>query len=102
MWKKCKVRNVFWSGTLCMVGSVTLLGSFLFPTRIIRSLTLLKGGQKLRIETYSLFGKIRKRTVPLQNVSCSESRSRITDGGALSHHLGMKVKNKRLSLLMDQ
>lgn len=54
---------------LFISGFVTL-GFFLcYPTRFVREINLLKGGQKISMETYRPFGMTKTVELPLKDVS---------------------------------
>jgi hypothetical protein len=68
----------------------------MYPSRAVRSLWLLKGGKSIQLETYSVLAPQRSLTVPVDNVSCLQSRA---DTAA---QIPMKVKDKWFFFLLDK
>jgi len=88
-----------WAG-LCILMGTTILGTCIYyPRRLVNSLTLLKGGHKLRIQTYSFFGTKRIFTVPLEDVSCRKARAVEVKG---RKQLALKIKNRFFPYLLNQ
>lgn len=65
------------------------------PSRMVKELTLCKGGKNVILVTYGPFGNPLKREVPLRNVSCVTSRSQAKS------YLSVKVKPKWFYYLVD-
>lgn len=65
------------------------------PSRIVKELTLCKGGKSAILVTYGPFGSPLKREVPLKNLSCVISRSQAKS------YISMKVKPKWFYYLVD-
>jgi len=97
--KQHKYKHI-WAGVCGFIGTLMMGCCILYPGRVVRSLTLLKGGQKLRIETYSFFNKKRKLTVPIHHASCYVARA--TEGKALDKQLALKVKNYQANFMINQ
>lgn len=75
----------------------TILLSF-FSLRSIKTITLLKGAQTVRITTYSIFGTTNNRfyfDLPIDNVSSQVHRN------AASSYIPVKIKGKRFFYLID-
>ena len=91
------------SGTVLFIGFVVLFtgGLVLFftltyPLRSVSALTLLKGGNKLGVTTYSYFGLTRYFTVPLEDASCKRSRL------SSPSYAAMKIRGHWMYYLLDK
>ncbi|XP_052769891.1 uncharacterized protein LOC128209749 [Mya arenaria] len=71
---------------------VVFVYSMVMPARVVRELTLLKGGQKMLIETYGPFGFHRSFEVPLRDVSAVWGPKMVEQEKTMP----LKVKGKRL------
>lgn len=69
--------------------------AWMYTLRSVRYLILHKGGNKVSLVTYTPFGTNRIMTVPLENISCKEMRTRATSS------LPIKVKGRYLHYLLD-
>ena len=76
-------------------GCIVSGGSYFFSLRNIRSILLLKGGQKATISTYGPFAMENKITVPLSNMSCDKERN------DENKQLMLKVKGMRGFFAID-
>ncbi|GFO20497.1 transmembrane protein 223-like protein [Plakobranchus ocellatus] len=79
-----------------IVGGVVFFITLSYPRRVIKSLLLLKGGDRVKITTYSWLGKTHTFTTPLDHLSCMESRS------GKGHHIPMKIKNYNFYFIIDK
>ncbi|KAK7104958.1 hypothetical protein V1264_019594 [Littorina saxatilis] len=77
-------------------GYIVLCISVMYPTRAVRSLWLLKGGNSVRLDTYSVLPKHRTMTVPVNSVNCLQTRA---DSAA---QIPMKVQGKWFFFLLDK
>ena len=90
-------------GSLSMYFTVLLLFSgcaigffaWILPRRTIHKLTLLKGGNSLEVMTYTYFGRTRRFTTPLDDMSYFQSRT------AKTGYLVTKIKNRTGYFLLD-
>lgn len=78
------------------VGTVVAVGSSMFVLRNVRSLVLLKGGQRVAVQTYAPFKELRTFQVPLEHVSCGQSRLQ------KSSYITLKIKDHRMHYVLDQ
>ncbi|KAL8590355.1 hypothetical protein ACOMHN_006471 [Nucella lapillus] len=93
--KESKYKNGI--SILCFAfGYVVLCISVMYPMRAVRQLWLLKGGNLVRLETYSVLARQRTITVPVNNVSCLQTR---VDSAA---QIPMKIKGRWFFFLLDK
>uniref|UniRef100_A0A1E1X8E1 Putative conserved plasma membrane protein n=1 Tax=Amblyomma aureolatum TaxID=187763 RepID=A0A1E1X8E1_9ACAR len=78
------------------VGSLVVAGSSLFVLRSVRSIVLLKGGQRVLVQTYAPFRDLRGLEVPLEHINCLQSRLR------KSSYITLKVKGHWFYFMLDQ
>ena len=78
-----------------VAGCFVLFFALSYPLRNVSRLTLLKGGRDLNVTTYSHFGRTRHFTVPLDDVSCTRSRT------ASPAFTAMKIRNHWMYYLLD-
>ncbi|KAK8773333.1 hypothetical protein V5799_012133 [Amblyomma americanum] len=78
------------------VGSLVVAGSSLFVLRSVRSIVLLKGGQRVWVQTYAPFRDVRGLEVPLEHISCLQSRLR------KSSYITLKIKGHWFYFMLDQ
>lgn len=99
-WRKINLgQNKYRYGItfLCMsVGYMVAIVSAFLPLRTISSIVLCKGGIKARILTYTPFGTTRKIEVPLNNISCQQSRH------SASSNMTLKIKGRWFFFLIDR
>lgn len=79
-----------------LLGNVVAVGVALFTLRSVRSVILMKGGEKVYIQTYSPIRNVRGFEVPLSHVSCMQSRLQ------KSSYISLKVKGHWMYYLIDQ
>jgi hypothetical protein len=77
------------------LGFLVMMFTLIYPVRTVTNLTLLKGGNQLRIMTYGHFGQSHQFTVPLDSVSCSKSRQ------ASDVQISMKIRGRLFYYLLD-
>ena len=68
----------------------------IYPQRTITNLTLLKGGQNVRITTYLFMNMRHYFETPLDTLSCARSRA------TPNHQMNMKVKDMKLYFQLDK
>jgi len=78
------------------LGYIVLMFAIIYPLRTVAQLTLLKGGQFVRISTYNHLGNVRHYKVPLNDISCKYSRA--SKGPLVS----MKVKGHWFYYMIDK
>uniref|UniRef100_G3MNG8 Transmembrane protein 223 n=1 Tax=Amblyomma maculatum TaxID=34609 RepID=G3MNG8_AMBMU len=78
------------------IGTLVVAGSSLFVLRSVRSIVLLKGGQRVLVQTYAPFKDLRGIEVPLENINCLQSRLR------KSSYITLKIKGHWLYFMLDQ
>ncbi|KAL1426176.1 hypothetical protein MTO96_018436 [Rhipicephalus appendiculatus] len=77
-------------------GTLVAVGSSMFVLRNVRSLLLLKGGQRVAVQTYAPFRELRAFQVPLEHISCGQSRLQ------KSSYITLKIKGHWLYYVLDQ
>ncbi|XP_054707918.1 transmembrane protein 223-like [Uloborus diversus] len=77
------------------VGVGTAVISVMLPTRIVKSLTLCKGGKTAIFTTYGPFGKTKQFKAPIHKLSCLVSRNEAKS------YVTIKVKDKWMYYLID-
>lgn len=90
------VFKVIVSSLMIGVGSVVLYFSMVYPSRFIRVIKLLKGGEQVFVETYGPFGIKRSRTILLKDVS-AQWADRATE-----KYFPLKIRGKKLNFLVFQ
>jgi len=70
--------------------------SLMYPARAVQTLWLLKGGNSVRVSTYSVFKKYQTLTVPVNSVTCLQTRA---DASA---QIPMKISGKWFFYLLDK
>ena len=68
----------------------------MYPARAVQTLWLLKGGNSVRVSTYSVFKKYQTLTVPVNSVTCLQTRA---DASA---QIPMKISGKWFFYLLDK
>lgn len=81
--------------TFLIVGCSIFFYSVIYPMRSVSCLTLLRGGKRLGVTTYSYLGRTRYFAVPLDDVSCKRSRI------ASPTYVAMKLRGHRMYYLLD-
>ncbi|KAF5272740.1 hypothetical protein FQA39_LY07767, partial [Lamprigera yunnana] len=98
-WKKINLGESKFKNSLSIISFVLGFGvlsiSWLYTLRSVRYLVLHKGGSKLSFVTYTPLGANRIMTVPLENVSCRESRL------LANSQLPIKIKNRFMHYILD-
>lgn len=79
-----------------IVGGVVFFITLAYPRRVIKSLWLLKGGEQVKLTTYSWFGNSRSFTKPVNHLSCMEARS------GKGPHIPMKIKDTNFYYIIDK
>ncbi|XP_029470696.1 transmembrane protein 223 [Rhinatrema bivittatum] len=87
-----------WGFTLsCLtLGSVIVIGGWLFSRRSVNRIVLHRGGQQVTVSTSDLFGLSSSYTVPLRHVSCMAHRSEVPS------MIPVKIKGYRFYFLLDK
>lgn len=78
------------------IGTVVVVGSTMFILRSVRRLVLLKGGQKVLVQTYAPFWEMRAFQVPLEHINCRQSRLQ------KSSYITFKIKGHWFHYILDQ
>lgn len=78
------------------LGYVVLFFTWMYPQRTVSKLVLMKGGQMVRVTTYSHFGRTKNFTVPLNDISCKQSR--LAEGVQVS----LKIRSRWFYYLLDK
>lgn len=78
----------------CVFAPLIAIFSYLIAARTVRRIILHKGGEKITVDTYHPIPKMRRFTVPLENVSCKNSR---TYRGTLA----LRFKDRRFYYFVD-
>lgn len=78
------------------MGTLVAVGSSMFILRNVRSLLLLKGGQQVAVQTYAPFRELRTFQVPLEHISCGQSRLQ------KSSYITLKIKGHWMHYVLDQ
>uniref|UniRef100_A0A023FYA3 Putative conserved plasma membrane protein n=1 Tax=Amblyomma parvum TaxID=251391 RepID=A0A023FYA3_AMBPA len=78
------------------VGSLVVAGSSMVVLRSVRSIVLMKGGQRVWIQTYSPFRDLRALEVPLEHINCLQSRL------SKSSYITLKLKGHWFYFMLDQ
>ncbi|GFT40916.1 transmembrane protein [Nephila pilipes] len=98
-WRKMNLGDVKYrimSGMGCFsIGFVTAFICYYLPTRIVKLITLHKGGSTALIVTYGPFGRTRHLKVPLQLLTCTVSRDQAKS------YIPIKIKKKWFFYLID-
>ncbi len=81
---------------LLVAGYLALFVTWVYPQRTIQTLALLKGGQNVRVVTYTHFGRTRELNVPLEHISGGIPRD--TKGPWAS----IKIKGRWWFFLLDK
>ncbi|XP_072947769.1 transmembrane protein 223 [Epargyreus clarus] len=89
-----KYRNTLGAVSL-LVGTGSLALIWMYTLKSVRFLILNKGGRHLTFVTYAPFGKNRIMKVPIECVSCKESRN------LAKVQLPLKVKNTAMHYMLD-
>ncbi|CAL1297916.1 unnamed protein product [Larinioides sclopetarius] len=77
------------------LGFLTAFICYSLPSRIVKTITLHKGGNVASFVTYGPFGKTRKLKVPLQQMSCMMTREQSKS------YIPIKIKNRWFYYLLD-
>lgn len=82
---------------LCIgAGGSIFAGALMYSRRSISSLVLLKGGDRVKIETFGFMGMKSSITVPVSKVSCQQSRHSVTS------QLPIKVYGRSFYYILDK
>lgn len=79
------------------VGAVFALTAYIYPLRMVRTLTYVRPTQMLQVVTYTPWGSTRQIEVPLLNVTCNTLESQVTSGQSIS----LKIKDYSLYFLLN-
>ncbi|RUS90653.1 hypothetical protein EGW08_001553 [Elysia chlorotica] len=79
-----------------IVGGVVLFITVAYPRRVIKSLYLLKGGDHVKITTYSWLGQTRTFTKPVDHLSCMEART------GKGPHIPVKIRDTNFYYIIDK
>lgn len=77
-------------------GGSIFAGALMYSRRSISSLVLLKGGDRVKIETFGFMGMKSSITVPVSKVSCQQSRHSVTS------QLPIKVYGRSFYYILDK
>uniref|UniRef100_A0A0B6ZWQ4 Transmembrane protein 223 n=1 Tax=Arion vulgaris TaxID=1028688 RepID=A0A0B6ZWQ4_9EUPU len=78
------------------VGGIVMFLTMTYPRRVVRKLSILKGGNDVQITTYTWFGLTRSFKIPVEHISCLQSRA------GRGHHIPLKLKGKSFYFLVDK
>lgn len=82
---------------LCMIAGVLIcVAAQLYPSRMVSSIYLLRGGRMISWTTYGLLGRLRVKKYPLKHISCE------SDPSSTDRYMQFKVKGKYLHFLVDK
>lgn len=84
------------SGFIFCFAFVVIGFAFVYPTRMVREVTLLKGGEKILLETYRPFGLTKAREISVNDISAQWGPAEA------KHYLPLKVRGRRFPVLMNQ
>ncbi|GIY86393.1 transmembrane protein 223 [Caerostris darwini] len=77
------------------IGFLTAFICYKLPSRMIKLITLCKGGRTASFVTYGSFGKTKEFKVPLQQLTCVVTRDQATS------YIPIKIKNRWFYYLID-
>ncbi|GIY30505.1 transmembrane protein 223 [Caerostris extrusa] len=77
------------------IGFLTAFICYKLPSRMIKLITLSKGGRTASFVTYGSFGKTEEFKVPLQQLTCVVTRDQATS------YIPIKIKNRWFYYLID-
>ncbi|XP_055924156.1 transmembrane protein 223-like [Argiope bruennichi] len=90
------VKHRIISSLACFsLGFLTAFICYSLPSRIVKTITLCKGGNVASFVTYGPFGKTRRIKVPLQQMSCMMTREQAKS------YIPIKIKNRWFYYLID-
>lgn len=82
---------------LCSLFAILVVGAAtVFTRRNVRSVVLLKGGQRVFVQTYTPFKDLRSFDVPLEDINCLQSRHQ------KSNYISLKIRGHWLHYMLDQ
>lgn len=82
---------------LCsMFGVLVVSAATVFTRRNVRSVVLLKGGQRVFVQTYTPFKDLRSFDVPLEDINCLQSRHQ------KSNYISLKIRGHWFHYMLDQ
>lgn len=82
---------------MCAVFGVVVVGAAtVFTRRYVRSVVLLKGGQRAFVQTYTPFRDLRGFEVPLEDINCLQSRLQ------KSNYISLKIRGHWFHYMLDQ
>lgn len=84
------------SGLVIIFGVLVMAFGLVYPSRMIREITLLKGGDKILLETYRPFGFTKKQEIKLKDISAQWGQTEAKD------HLPLRVRGTQFHYLVDQ
>ncbi|XP_059160184.1 transmembrane protein 223-like [Physella acuta] len=100
LWKRLLYKEGQYKNALSLlsltVGAAVLFISLTYPRRAIKSLWILKGGQDVKVTTYSWLGKTQTFQTPVEHISCMQSRA------GVGQHIPLKLKGKNFYFLVDK
>ncbi|KAI8788308.1 transmembrane protein 223 [Biomphalaria glabrata] len=100
LWKRLLYKEGQYKNAISVlslaVGCAILFISLSYPRRAIKSLWLLKGGQEVKITTFSPFGKENTFIKPILHINCLEAR---TGAGP---YIPLQIKDKYFFFLLDK
>ena len=85
---KCKFVSI--------TGVLICVAAQLYPTRMVSSIYLLRGGRMVSWTTYGLLGRLRVKKYQLKHISCE------SDPASKDRYMQFKLKGKYLHFLVDK
>lgn len=88
--------------SLLSLGAGTVFGlvAFIYPQRVVRTLTYVRPTQMLEVVTYSPWGVARKIEVPLVDVVCNTTEAQLAQL-AKGQNIALKIKDYSLFFLLN-
>lgn len=78
-------------------GGMFVMVAYIYPLRLVRTLTYVRPTQTLKVVTHTPWGAAKEIEVPLVNVTCSTTPSQIAQG----HSIAVKIKDYSLFFMLN-
>ena len=78
-------------------GSVFALVAYIYPLRLVRTLTYMRPTQTLKVVTHTPLGATKEMEVPLMAVTCNTAQAQITQG----HSIALKIEGYSLFFMLN-
>ena len=79
------------------VGALFTMTAYIYPLRMVRTLTYIRPTQALRVVTYTPWGSTRQLEVPLVDVLCNTPEAQVARG----QNVALKIKDHSLYFLLN-